>query len=84
VRSICFWHNGSKGVNQALEYNVKKRIQTTAMNTLLIFIRANRLKPSEVMNRLQDAAVISDNCVTVADVAEVDQTKAVEWLKLNP
>jgi hypothetical protein len=52
--------------------------------TLLNFIRAHRLKPSEVMNLLQDAAVISDNCVTVADVAEADQTKAVEWLKLNP
>jgi tRNA A37 threonylcarbamoyltransferase TsaD len=55
-----------------------------AVNALLNFIRAHRLKPSEVMNRLQDAAVISDNCVTVADVAEADQTKAVEWLKLNP
>jgi len=55
-----------------------------AVNTLLNFIRASRLKPSEVMNRLQDAGIVADNCVTVADVAEVDQTKAVEWLKLNP
>ena len=54
------------------------------MTTLLNFIRAHHLKPSEVMNRLQDAAVISDNCVTVADVAEADQIRAVEWLKLNP
>jgi hypothetical protein len=55
-----------------------------AVSVLLDFIRAHHLKPSEVMNRLQDAAVISDNCVTVSDVAEADQTKAVEWLKLNP
>jgi len=54
------------------------------MTTLLNFIRAHRLKPSEVMNRLQDAAVISDNCVTVADVAEADQIAAVEWLSQNP
>lgn len=54
------------------------------MTTLLNFIRAHRLKPSEVMDRLQDAAVISDNCVTVADVADADQTKAVEWLTKNP
>jgi len=54
------------------------------MTTLLNFIRAHRLKPSEVMNRLQDAGIVSDNCVTVADVAEVDQTKAVEWLTKNP
>jgi hypothetical protein len=54
------------------------------MTTLLNFIRAYRLKPSEVMDRLQDAGIVSDNCVTVADVAEADQTKAVDWLKLNP
>jgi hypothetical protein len=35
------------------------------------------------MNRLQDAGIVSDNCVTVADVADGDQTAAVEWLKLN-
>jgi len=54
------------------------------MSVLLDFIRAHRLKPSEVMNRLQDAAVISDNCVTVADVAEADHARAVEWLTKNP
>jgi hypothetical protein len=54
------------------------------MTTLLNFIRAHRLKPSEVMDRLQDAGIVSDNCVTVADVAEGDQTKAVDWLNLNP
>jgi len=54
------------------------------MTTLLNFIHAHRLKPSEVMDRLQDAAVISDNCVTVADVAECDQNGAVQWLRLNP
>jgi hypothetical protein len=54
------------------------------MNALLTFIRAHRLKPSEVMDRLQDCGVVSDNCVTVADVAEGDQTKAVDWLTQNP
>ena len=54
------------------------------MNTLLNFIRAHRLKPSEVMNRLQGAGIVSDNCVTVADVAEADQIAAVEWLSQNP
>jgi hypothetical protein len=30
------------------------------MTTLLNFIRAHRLKPSEVMNRLQDAGIAFD------------------------
>lgn len=53
------------------------------MTALLNFIRAHRLKPSDVMNRLQDAGIVSDNCVTVADVADGDQTAAVEWLTQN-
>jgi hypothetical protein len=54
------------------------------MTTLLNFIRAHRLKPSEVMDRLQANGVVSDNCVTVADVAEADHARAVEWLTKNP
>lgn len=64
--------------------HLAEHLTSGRMTTLLNFIRAHRLKPSEVMNRLQDAGIVSDNCVTVADVAECDQNRAVEWLRLNP
>lgn len=32
------------------------------------------------MNALQDKGLISDSCVTWADVAECDRERALEWL----
>lgn len=49
------------------------------MNPLQAHIQANRLPDTETLNRLQDSGIISDNCVTVADVG--NSVKAVEWLK---
>ena len=33
------------------------------------------------LNALQDAGIISDNCVTCADIAPCDWIKAIEWLE---
>jgi hypothetical protein len=35
------------------------------------------------MNALQDAGIISDNCVTWADVADVDKERALKWLAVH-
>ena len=53
------------------------------MNLLVIYIDSNRLDECRVMDALQNANVISDNCVAVHDVAKPDDAKAVEWLKKN-
>lgn len=37
----------------------------------------------EVMNVLQDAGIVSDNCITTEDVAEADVDRAVTYLKLE-
>lgn len=34
----------------------------------------------QAMNELQDAGVISDNCVTFADIATADVDKAVDFI----
>lgn len=33
------------------------------------------------LNHLQSRGVISDNCVTLHDVADVDCIKGIEWLR---
>jgi hypothetical protein len=50
------------------------------MTTLGQFIQRNKLDGIECMNRLQDAAIVSDNAVLGADVAEADGARAVEFL----
>lgn len=52
------------------------------MNTLQHYIEAHRLNETEVMNILQDHGVISDNCVSAADVA--GSGKAVAFLNTLP
>ena len=52
------------------------------MNTLQHYIEAHRLNEAEVMNILQDHGVISDNCVSAADVA--GSGKAVSYLNTLP
>lgn len=49
-------------------------------NNLERYIYENSLNEREVMNQLNDAAIISDNCVCAADVCTGDALKSVSWL----
>ena len=53
------------------------------MNLLVIYTDSNRLDEGLVMDALQNAGVVSDNCVAIHDVAKPDDARAVEWLKKN-
>lgn len=50
------------------------------MNSLEIYIREQNLDPGEVMDTLQDHGLISDNCVTPADVFGADNFRAIVFL----
>lgn len=50
-------------------------------NSLQDYLAATSLDETRAMNELQEHGVISDNCVTAADVG--DSGKAVAWLDLN-
>jgi hypothetical protein len=47
---------------------------------------ATRLRWTEcdILNRAQDDGIISDNCVTMQDVCEVDAQELVEYCKRVP
>jgi hypothetical protein len=47
-------------------------------NSLQHYIEKNKLNEVKTMNLLQDHGIISDNCVTAAEVG--DTGKAVAWL----
>lgn len=51
------------------------------MNPLESYLKTNNLDPMTTMNRLQDAGIVSDNCVTPRDVAEADCGRAVDYLR---
>lgn len=51
------------------------------MNELTEYIAAEKLDAKMVMNFLQLQGVVSDNCVTAADVAAVDAKRAVWMLR---
>lgn len=53
------------------------------MTDLEQHIRRNLLDPTLAMNGLQDAGMVSDNCVTARDVAKSDEQRAILWLELN-
>ena len=53
------------------------------MNPLEQYIADNALDPKAAMNFLQDAGIISDLCVTPADVANADCANAIVALKAN-
>lgn len=53
------------------------------MNLLEQHIADNALSPDAAMNALQDAGIISDLCVTPADVANADCFPAIVWLDDN-
>ncbi len=50
-------------------------------NSLQDYLAATGLDEVEAMNELQGHGVISDNCVSAAEVG--DSGKAVTWLALN-
>jgi hypothetical protein len=50
------------------------------MNRLSEFILRREMDTTEAMNVLQGGGVVSDNCVTAEDVAEVDCQRAVNFL----
>lgn len=50
------------------------------MNSLEVYIREQGLNPSEVMDTLQAHSLISDNCVTPADVFGADNFRAIVFL----
>jgi hypothetical protein len=53
------------------------------MNSFENHIRLKRLNEIESMNALQDAGIVSDNCVLACDVAESDCTQAIAFLALR-
>ncbi len=53
------------------------------MNPLERYINEWQLDQFHVMEQLQLANIISDNCVLASDVAEADCAKAIEFLKVH-
>lgn len=51
------------------------------MNPLLAQMKRLGLSEPEVLNELNDAGLISDQCVRLWDIPEPDLTRAVGWLK---
>lgn len=49
-------------------------------NTLEQFVAEIGMDPIEAANLLTEAGIISDNAVTLADVAEADHAKAIKYL----
>lgn len=49
--------------------------------TLASAISAAKLTPTAALNLLQEAGIVSDNCIDLADVAAQDQPRAVAWLQ---
>jgi hypothetical protein len=50
-------------------------------NSLQDYLTATGLDEEEAMNKLQDHGIISDNCISAAEVG--DSGKAVAWLALQ-
>jgi hypothetical protein len=50
-------------------------------NALEYYIAQHELSESDCMNQLQDAGVISDNCVLANDVCYLDCNNAIAFLK---
>jgi len=51
------------------------------MNQLEIYLKLTGTDEVKAMNLLQEHGVVSDNCVTAAEVG--DTGKAISWLNLN-
>lgn len=50
------------------------------MKQLLSELRRLGWSETKLMNTLQDRGLISDNCVSIRDIAESDAVKAAKWL----
>lgn len=53
------------------------------MNLLEQYLIMAKLDPIDAMNQLQDAGIISDNCVWPQDVATGDCVKAIQFLNCD-
>lgn len=53
------------------------------MNALELWMSTQFKTERAIMHELQEAGIISDNCVWARDVANGDAEKAVQWLKEN-
>lgn len=51
------------------------------MNSLEQLIAASHMDEFAVLNRLDEAGLISNHCVRAMDVADADCKRAVKWLK---
>lgn len=49
--------------------------------TLAQYIAAAQLDPIHAMDYLQNFGIISDNCITVADVVKADHARSIAVLK---
>lgn len=46
------------------------------------FLDLNKLDPVTVLNALQlETCLVSDNCVTAADVSSKDASRAIQWVR---
>lgn len=50
-------------------------------NALEIFLETSDIKEFEAIDKLQDAGIISSECVYASHVSDGDAVTAVEWLK---
>lgn len=51
-------------------------------NQLELYLEKHRISETRAMNLLQEHGIVSDNCVTAAEVG--DTGKAIMWLNLHP
>lgn len=51
------------------------------MNGLEFYIKSHKLDPVAVMNHLQNAGFVSDNCISPETVADIDRLRAIGWLE---
>jgi hypothetical protein len=50
------------------------------VNPVFAICASLKLDPITAMNRLQDAGIVSDNCVSIGDIPPADQVKSEKFL----
>ena len=55
----------------------------TSVEQIKNLLKWRRVSDDECMDRLQDAGLVSDNCVHLEDVAEVDAYRVIPWIEKN-
>lgn len=53
------------------------------MNALQNYLGENNVDETKAMNILQEHGIISDNCVTAADVPDCDAEDAIDFLQFS-